>query len=374
MGTDLSWEDHMKLLLKWCVYSAIFAALLIAGYMLIFSLDVIGGGIVWLLFIFLCFLIFCACIFGLVIGHLNFIKLRNRIEVTGLMLFSIFFGLVMSVVLYINAVLDYGVKGENYSLEEKTRYITSMFAKMPSQKNMLKENKNGITYYYSEDTKLYVGKFDTYLQEEKETFDDVFGEGVSDPFVIEIHNDSKVLDANFLLPKHLGGYYNVLNKSIHLLPHEDDWESVLLHEYTHYRIHQFSKKSDLPLDRLPQWFQEGTGEYFGKKRSYDVNLDSFEAVDFRLLDLNKTYHETMGEQFNPYEQSILAVNSLIENHGVESIPELMMSKSIEDFYLNLEKITGQNVNEFQESLVNDLLVKQEEINNQLKLANKAIKD
>jgi hypothetical protein len=140
------------------------------------------------------------------------------------------------------------------------------------------------------------------------------------------------------------------------------------------RIHQDSKKLNLPIDRLPLWFQEGTGEYFGNKKMYDVNLDLFKAVDFHLLDSNKSYHETMGEQFNPYEQSYIAVNALVTNHGVEIIPELMMSKTIEEFYLNLENVTGKSLNEFQDSLVSDLLDKQEEIRKQFALAYDAIEE
>lgn len=374
MGAVLGWEDSMKLLFKWLVFSAILVLFLVVGYVLIFSLDLIASSIVWLLFIFLCFLIFCAGIFGVVMGHLNFIKLRNRIEVSALILFSIVLGIALSIVLFINIVLDYGMNGENYTLEEKTRYIASMIAQVPSQENLLHKNKNEVTYYYAKEQEEFIERIDTYIQEEKEGFNAVFGEGQLDPIMIEIHKDSKVFEANFLLPKHLGGYYNFMNKSIHVIPNEDYLENLVLHEYTHYRIHQFSKKHNLPMDRLPLWFQEGSGEYFGNKKSYDINLDSFEAVDFQLLNSNTSYHETMGDQFDPYEQSFLAVNSLVSNHGVEIIPELMMSKTIDDFYLNLEKVTGKSLSEFQESLVSDLLDEQEEIRKQFAVAYKAIEE
>ena len=364
----------MKFLFKWFVYSALFVLFLMVGYVVIFSMDVIVSGLVGVLFILLAFLIFCAGIFGLVMGHLNFIKLRNRIEVTVLMLFSIFLGIGISGILFINAVLDYGFKGETHTLEEKTRYIASMVAQVPSQKNMLHENKNGVSYYHPKGKKEFIGIIDTYIQKEKEDFDAVFGDGQLDPFMIEIHNDAKVFETNFLLPKDLGGYYNPINKSIHVISNEDFLESVILHEYTHYRIHQFSKKRNLPIDRLPLWFQEGTGEYFGNEKMYDVNLDLFKAVDFHLLDSNKTYYETMGEQFNPYEQSYIAVNALVTNHGVEIIPELMMSKTIEEFYLNLENVTGKSLSEFQDSLLNDLIATREEIRDQLQLTYEEIDD
>ena len=363
MGTSVGLENDMKILLKWFVYSGIFTALLIAGYIMIFSWDVIVGAVVWLVYLFLCFIIFCVSIFGLVKGNLNFMKLLNRIEITGLFIASILLTLIMSVFLFLNALLDYGVKGENYTLEQKTRFIGSMFAQVPSRKDMLKEEKKGITYYYAEDTKLYVEKMDTFLRDDE-----------LDPFMVEIHNDSKVFEANFLLPKDLGGYYNFMNKSIHVLPNEDDWESVLLHEYTHYRIHQFSKKHDLSINRLPQWFQEGVGEYFGSKQRFAVNLDTFRAVDFHLLDSNDTYHKTTGNQFNPYDQSLLAVNALVNNHGIEVIPELMMSNTIEEFYVHLEKTTGQNETEFQQSLLSDLKAKEEAVMNQFTLVNHAIVD
>lgn len=374
MGAVLGREDYMKFLFKWFLYSAIFVLFLIVGYVLIFSLDVVVSGVVWLLFIILCFLIFCTGIFGLVMGHLNFIKLRNRFEVTVLMLLSILLGIGLSGVLFINAVLDYEMKDKNYTLEEKTRYLASMVAQVPSQKNMLHENKNGVTYYYAKEQEQFIGIIDTYIQKEKESFDIIFGDGQLEPIMIEIHNDSKVFEANFLLPEHAEGHYNFINKSIHVIANEDYLESLVLHEYTHYRIHQFSKKYNLQSDRLPIWFQEGTGEYFGNKKSFDINLDSLETVDFHLLDSNTSYHETMVGQFNPYEQSFLAVNSLVSNHGVEIIPELMMSKTIDEFYLNLESVTGKSLSEYQETLVSDLLDEQEEIGKQFALAYDAIED
>ncbi|WP_394190734.1 collagenase [Paenisporosarcina quisquiliarum] len=364
----------MNFLFKWFLYSAIFVLFLIVGYVLIFSLDVVVSVVVWLLFIILCFLIFCTGIFGLVMGHLNFIKLRNRFEVTVLMLLSILLGIGLSGVLFINAVLDYEMKDKNYTLEEKTRYLASMVAQVPSQKNMLHENKNGVTYYYAKEQEQFIGIIDTYIQKEKESFDIIFGDGQLEPIMIEIHNDSKVFEANFLLPEHAEGHYNFINKSIHVIANEDYLESLVLHEYTHYRIHQFSKKYNLQSDRLPIWFQEGTGEYFGNKKSFDINLDSLETVDFHLLDSNTSYHETMVGQFNPYEQSFLAVNSLVNNHGVEIIPELMMSETIDEFYLNLENITGKSLDEYQETLVSDFLDEQEEIRKQFALAYDAIED
>ena len=266
------------------------------------------------------------------------------------------------------------MKDKNYTLEEKTRYIASMVAQVPSQKNMLHENLNGVTYYYAKEQEKFIGIIDTYIQKENESFDTIFGDEQLEPIMIEIHKDSKVFEANFLLPEHSEGHYNFINKSIHVIPNEDYLESLVLHEYTHYRIHQFSKKYNLKSDRLPIWFQEGTGEYFGNKKSFDINLDSFETVDFHLLDSNTSYHEKMVGQFNPYEQSFLAVNSLVNNHGVEIIPELMMSETIDEFYLNLENITGKSLDEYQETLVSDLLDEQEEIRKQFALAYDAIED
>lgn len=374
MGAVLGREDYMKILLKWFVYIVIFILFLLVGYVLIFSLDVIVSGVVWLSFIFLCFLIFCAGIFGLVMGHLNFIKLRNRIEVSILMIFSIMLGIGLSIVLFINVVLDYSMKGENYSLEEKTRYLASEFLQVPSQKNVSKEELNDITYYFSADKKHFVEKFNTFLLTEKETFDRVLGKENLDHLMIEIHKDSKLFDENFLAPKDVAGLYQPLNTSLHLIPNEGTWENLFLHEYTHYRIHQFSQKHDLPLQRLPLWFQEGAAEFFGNEKIEGINLEAIQILDFHLLDSSNSFQEARGGDSNPYEQSFLAVNSLVNNHGVEIIPELMMSKTIEEFYLNLENVTGKSLSEYQETLVSELLDKQKEIGRQFALAYDAIED
>lgn len=374
MGAVLSWRDYMKILLKWLVYIVIFVSFLLVGYVLIFSLDVMVSGVVWLSFIFLCFLIFCAGIFGLVMGHLNLIKLRNRIEVSILMIFSIMLGIGLSIVLFINVVLDYEMKDKNYTLEEKTRYLASEFLQVPSQKNVSKEELNDITYYFSADKEQFVEKFHTYLLAEKDNFDRVFGQEDLNPLMIEIHKDSKLFQANFLVPKDVGGYYQTLNTSLHIIPNEGTWENLFLHEYTHYRIHQFSQKHNLPLQRLPIWFQEGSAEFFGNEKIEGINLEAIQILDFHLLDSSSSFQETRGGYYNPYEQSFLAVNSLVNNHGVEIIPELMMSKTIDEFYLNLENVTGKSLSEYQESLVSDLLDEQEEIGKHFALAYDAIEE
>ncbi|PUB08213.1 hypothetical protein [Paenisporosarcina sp. OV554] len=359
----------MKIFIKLSLFLIIFITLSIVSFMVIFSLGMKSGALVAVLFIFLCFVIFCFSIFGVVKGNLNFIKLRNRTQVIGLMIFSICLTLFIGLAAFVNATIEHGLEKSNLGLEAKTRFLASSVFQAPTQKNLLKEEKSGITYLFTSGNEENIEKFDLLIKEETASFDTLFGNVDTDQLQIEVHNGSASLSSTL---EDVGGYYNAINQTLHLRSNDDNWENVLLHEYTHYRIDQFSEKQNLPLSRIPLWFQEGVSELLGHTESYGIDLESVEVIDFHLLDSNNTFYQSRNENYDAYIQSFLAVQFLVNDHGMKIIPELMLSDTINEFYQNLEAVTRKNSAEFQETFISDLIEDREKVDEQFILAFEAI--
>src|SRR5690606_22724485 len=118
------------------------------------------------------------------------------------------------------------------------------------------------------------------------------------------------------------------NKSIHLVPTDENWELILVHEYSHYQSHLFSKQNGLSITRLPSWFEEGIADYFADDSIGWYDLERIELIDFHDLDSQRDFDNASTSKYDPYAQSFLAVESLVEENGEELILELLESQSL----------------------------------------------
>ena len=59
-------------------------------------------------------------------------------------------------------------------------------------------------------------------------------------------------------------------------------------------------------------------------------------------------------------------------HGLEVIPELLQSKTMDEFYENLERITKKNLAEFQHSFLDELIADREETEKKFALISELI--
>lgn len=305
----------------------------------------------------------------MVVGNLNIIRFRDRPEVGGLLTLSIVLTLFIGLFTFGNALVEYA--SPNLNLGEKTRLIASTFFQTPTQKGVEQEKVNGITYLFSTGNEEIANQLDALLKEEKASFDRLFGTNDLAPLTIEIYNDSDVLNENPLVDN-VTGYYNKFNRTIHLYYADEIWEHNLLHEYAHYRIHQFTEEHKLAaVDRIPQWFEEGICELIGYRNSTLHFFELDNIVDFYLMDSNAGLHQERNENSDPYLQSYFAVQSLVSEHGLEVIPELLLSKTMDEFYENLERITKKNLVEFQQSFLDDLVAERKVMDEKFALIQEA---
>ena len=103
----------------------------------------------------------------------------------------------------------------------------------------------------------------------------------------------------------------------------------------------------------------------------DINHIKLSTQDFNLLDYYDGFHQIRHEGHDPYRQSYFAVQSLLDDYGMESIQGLLLSKTIDAFYDNLEKLTNKSLDEFQQTFPDNLVAAQELMNDKFLLAREA---
>lgn len=146
------------------------------------------------------------------------------------------------------------------------------------------------------------------------------------------------------------GVYNWKTSTATLLSGISDWRSTLLHEYIHYRSHQYQALKGTPPGTIPQWFEEGLAMYFQHP------VPPADASEVKIShDLREigSYQDFLGalEHTDIYAQSYFAVAHLIERYGTESALSLLNSTSKDQFYARLEKLTGKSSADFSGSLM-----------------------
>jgi hypothetical protein len=364
-------EARMNKILKFFVLFLVLMAFSIASYLLIFHQGLIGGVLVASLFLFACLVLFGLSVYGIVTQRLKFMGFRDTGDWIGLMGFSLFLSVLVGCVAAANSFVEYTVGDNNLAYEEKTRLFASTVFQVPSQKELKKTEKNGVTYFHSAEDEQHIEKIDKLLQKERAAFNAFFGTEDSGGLTIEFHTDYESLEKNSGI-EGVAGYYNAGNRTIHLVPDDEMWELILLHEYTHYQSHLFSEENYLPVQRIPAWFEEGLADFLAEDNSYWYDLDAVEIIDFHRLDSNADFEQSSTESYDPYAQSFLAVQSLVTDYGTDFIPEILGSESTAEFYSELEDLAGMDLQQFQETFLSDMEEEQKARNAKLDQAYRAI--
>ncbi|WP_142829944.1 hypothetical protein [Planococcus soli] len=347
----------MKSIIKQLFLMTIYSYL---AYFLILNQGLIGGLMIAGMFLVVCLVIFSASIIGTVKGSLNFMKISNIKEAVGLMIFSIVLTIVVASVTIINSFAIYTTGDENLALTNKTRLFASTVFQVSSQPELLKIEKNGVTYYFSEKNEDEIAKIDEVLQNERKSFNQFLGTQDEGGLTVEFHEDYESLESGYGAEE-VAGYYNLGTKSIHLVPTDESWELILVHEYSHYQSHLFSNQHSLSITRIPSWFEEGIADYFADESSGWYDLESTEIIDFHELDSQHDFDSASTDTYDPYAQSFLAVETLVEEYGEGIIPDLLMSRSATAFYKKLEAMIGMDIEEYDEIFLDQKITEQKKM-------------
>ncbi|AQQ53490.1 collagenase [Planococcus lenghuensis] len=337
----------------------LFIAAVSGSFAVIFNMGLAGGLLAAAIVGTGCFLLFGFSAWGLGRGHLRWVGLTNRLEVAGVLLFSLYLGGSSFFLGAANASVEVLNEGD-HSAGNKAKLFARDVLRLPITEEQETMTRGDITYVYPLEHKDTVSQVDELLQNEMEHLQAFFGLEETGPLTVVLHSDYESIEQATAVPE-AAGYYDFYSQSVHFAVEDGIWDLVFLHEYVHFLSHEYALKHDVSETRLPQWFEEGLADYLAGESVYWYDPAALEPVDFFTLDLNSAFHEAASYSFDPYAQSFLAVNSLASDFGEEALQQLLSSLSPQRFYTEMELITGMDLDEFEATFLEDEIAYSETI-------------
>lgn len=345
----------MKVLWKVVILSVLFLGFSIGSYWLIFSQGLVLGILISFMLLVLCSAGLAFSLYGIESGQLEKIWLKSRMEVAALLILTVYLSSAIGLFAVANSFLEAKELTKNFSAAEKTQMLASSLWNSNSTSSTIGSiEKNGVVYSFTASTKDEIDKIDAFLEEEKARIADFYDNAEMGGLTIVFHDDFDTLSKASGYEEAMG-YYDYYSQEIHLVPDDYSWDIILLHEYSHYQSHLYSQKYGLSETRLPLWFEEGVADYLAGETSDWYVLEDVEVTDFKLLDYDYSFHNTYSRNYDPYVQSFLAVESLVNDYGEELLPTFLSAKMPSEFYAMLEEATGMELAEFQKTFLDSMI-------------------
>ncbi|WP_033542256.1 hypothetical protein [Planococcus sp. CAU13] len=345
----------MKTLLKAFILAVIFFGFTIGSYWLIFSQGLILGVLISFVLLILCVAVLAFSLYGIEVGGLKKIRLTNRLEVASLLILTVYLSSAIAVFAVTNTALEARELTKNFSAADKTQMlVTSLLNTGPVNNTAGSTEKNGVVYSYTASTEDEIDKIDEFLEKEKNRIAQFFGNEEPGSLTIVFHDDFDTLSEASGYDEAMG-YYDYYKQEIHLVPDDYSWDVILLHEYAHHQSHLYAEKYHLAETRLPSWFEEGVADYLAGETSDWYELEEVEITDFHLLDHDYSFHNTYTRNYDPYVQSFLAVESLVNEYGEDVLKTFLPAKLPGEFYEILQEVTGMELTVFQDTFLDDMI-------------------
>ncbi|WP_282020259.1 hypothetical protein [Planomicrobium okeanokoites] len=345
----------MKVLWKIVILSVLFLGFSIGSYWLIFSQGLVLGILISFMLLVLCLAGLAFSLYGIENGQLEKIWLKSRMEVAALLILTVYLSSAIGLFTAANTFLEAKELTKDFTAAEKTQMLASSLWNSNSNSSTIGSiEKNGVVYSFTASTKAEIDKIDEFLEEEKGRIAEFYGNEEMGDLTIVFHDDFDTLSEASGYEEAMG-YYDYYSQEIHLVPDDYSWDIVLLHEYSHHQSHLYSQEYGLSETRLPLWFEEGVADYLAGETSDWYALEDVEVTDFKLLDYDYSFHNTYTRNYDPYVQSFLAVQSLVNEHGEDLLPTFLSAKMPSEFYAMLEHATGMELIEFQETFLDDMI-------------------
>lgn len=219
----------------------------------------------------------------------------------------------------------------------------------------IKEEYKGIEIFYSENSKVALDilkkKLDFAIKECKKVYGD------KDPtFKIKLDYNEDVFYKRVKDNLFVKGYYVASNNTIYLnakdplniiLSGTIPLQEILKHEISHYYLYEMVEKLDILRIDIPTWVSEGLAEYTAGRIICEKELGGEDIISFDNLKDGEGFNSEYN--INQYEQSSLAVKTLIDKYGEDIIFNIIkeMKNSNEEFVIAFEKVTGKTFSSFE---------------------------
>lgn len=242
-----------------------------------------------------------------------------------------------------------------------------LLIKVPGQveKSMETENKletGQYTILYPEGQEKKAKEMSLVLLEIEPEISKFFGEDTDAPLTIRLTDRLKGAEKL----DQAAGFYDWEAGTITMLSSLPEWEPTLIHEYVHYRSHQYQALRGIPPEAIPVWFEEGMAMYH-HHHVPPTDSTKFEiSRDLRNISSQEDFLAAL-ESTDAYNESYFAVSHLVERYGRESISRLLNTSTQEQFYAQLEKLTQTSTEDFSASLMGAYMEDAEKKSDQINL-------
>lgn len=227
--------------------------------------------------------------------------------------------------------------------------------------NVKSTTSNHVTIQYEKNTSTILDLVKSYVEVADEKNDKMFGTEKKISLTIGLFTDfTKFSNNNLSSDVNLGYstyyqdskkfkinlfirdlYTDVLNSS------SKDFYNGLLHEYTHYRIADFTYRVNVNYKKIPAWFNEGISVYNSELKLSMPN----KIIDFNQLSTNEQWNENYTPPYNSYSQSYYAIDYLVRIKGINVVSDIIMDLNHLDFNDSFKLSTGKTIAEFQKELL-----------------------
>lgn len=230
----------------------------------------------------------------------------------------------------------------------------------------MKHKYEHVSIYYQEENEKLIPLTVETLEWAEEISRDILGQYDQIPIDM-IFMDRNSIDQLSNL-EGVAGYYSNFAKVMGVYIHPEDTEGILeeletplysfqrriLHEYAHYATFRKRDEAELYGDSIPTWFIEGIAEYVANdetEMNFDIN--QYKILPLESISLGDDWGQARRiETADPYMQSYLTVNYLIEVYGKKIVVELIEKTNETDgFYKALEQITGKTISQFEQEVI-----------------------
>ena len=249
----------MKTLLKGSlVVVGLLAYLALSGW-IIFSQDAWMGLFVGVLLILVPFFLGIVSITALFIGKIPAFGIQSRIGAFGNLLSASVAGFLIVVLVAANSFVLFDTDREFTAVDKFNWYGQLAGIKGMQQDTYEVEGEHAI-YIVTEATENKIEEIEE-LYPAMEAQLDRFLPAVktNEKPEIELHESASTLSVMEMGP-HTAGVFSKLTGRMHVHVEIADWEEVLIHEYAHYRVHNYQLEETGGMVNTPHWLEEGFAE------------------------------------------------------------------------------------------------------------------
>lgn len=328
----------MKSLLRIALVLVISIGYLLASGWLIFQQDAVAG-MLWGIGLWTVpFALLVFSIVAFVNRGLPKFRIRSRTSAAGFFLLSFLVGASLVGIAFANAfAIEVGVPEQDALA--KIGWYGKWTGHTALQENVEQVEGTYATYFVTPENRDKVAEMERLLPLIEKRVDRYLPElPESKKPKIELHRDAATLQL-LGTDTSLGGFYTTITERIHVHDNQTYWEEVLIHEYAHYRVHQFQIQQTGKGLTLPLWLEEG----FAEMMTGTLPLGPFEAYrDLPLEEVHRSSNRltTEVDGVNIYTYGQLLVTELTRKAGVSQLQDWLLEEDTEVLEAEFRKLYG----------------------------------